>query len=89
MELINKSKGNLRSSIYLHFEMLSGSVLSLLVDTSRIFRLDSNPTVSGRETKALDARRSSSRCSSAPIPSGITYKHSKSTDKLGNNSTIL
>ena len=51
----------------------TGSALSLLLDTFRTFRLDNSPMVSGREIKELAARRSSSRWSSPPIASGITY----------------
>ena len=55
---------------YLHLEMLSGRDLSLFPETSRIFRLERSPMESGRATKALEARRSSSRCSSPPMASG-------------------
>jgi len=51
----------------------TGSALSLLLDTFRTFRLDNSPMVSGREIKELAARQSSSRWSSPPIASGITY----------------
>jgi hypothetical protein len=59
-----------RIVLYLHFEMLSGRDLSLLPETSRIFRLERSPMESGRAIKALEARRSSSRCSSPPMASG-------------------
>jgi hypothetical protein len=59
---------------YLHFEMLSGRTFSRLPETSRILRLERRPMESGSETKSLEARRSSSRCSSPPIASGTTYE---------------
>lgn len=62
---INKKERHLQRA------MDSGRAVSLFPDRLRIFRLTSNPMVSGRDSKRLDETSSSASFCSPAIESGI------------------
>jgi len=57
---------------YLQWQMVSGKISILLLETSRIFKFCSNPIESGNASKRFEARMSSSRISNPAIESGMT-----------------
>lgn len=72
----------MRLEDYLQWLMLSGKATSLLLETSRVFKLSNNPMDSGKDVNMLDDRFNSSRFSSPAIESGIIWPNIKVNQKL-------